>query len=223
MKNKLIISGATGRMGLSLKASLKNYKDFELVYSASSENIDIPEASLIIDFSESTFSIEILKKAVEKTIPMLIGTTGFDDLQKKIIKESSNHIPILLAPNTSLGIHSLKKMIKEAMPFVSESTIVSIEESHHKNKKDAPSGTAIDLEEFIRKNLNLSKQIGIKSIRKDDLSGSHSITFKNSNEVIQIEHKSLDRETYSEGAFIAARWLLDQKPGLFDISDIYLS
>ena len=79
MKNKLIISGATGRMGLSLKASLKNYKDFELVYSASSENIDIPEASLIIDFSESTFSIEILKKAVEKTIPMLIGTTGFDD------------------------------------------------------------------------------------------------------------------------------------------------
>ena len=197
MKNKLIISGATGRMGLSLKASLKNYKDFELVYSASSENIDIPEASLIIDFSESTFSIEILKKAVEKTIPMLIGTTGFDDLQKKIIKESSNHIPILLAPNTSLGIHSLKKMIKEAMPFVSESTIVSIEESHHKNKKDAPSGTAIDLEEFIRKNLNLSKQIGIKSIRKDDLSGSHSITFKNNNEVIQIEHKSFDRKTYS--------------------------
>ena len=119
MKHKLIISGATGKMGLRLKECLNEFLDFELIYSASSKELEIPNASMIIDFSESSFSIEILKQAVEKRIPMLIGTTGFNNEQKEEIESSSNHIPILLAPNTSLGIHSLKKMIKEAMPFIS--------------------------------------------------------------------------------------------------------
>ena len=222
MKHQLIISGATGRMGLSLISCMKDFKDFEFIYSASSKDTEIPHGSIIIDFSEPDFSIEVLKKAVERGTPMLIGTTGFNDQHILKIKDSSNHIPILFASNTSLGIYSLKRMVKEILPFISESTIISIEETHHKNKKDAPSGTALDLERFLNKKLGLSKKINIKSVRKEDLSGSHSLTFKNSNEEIQITHKSLDRKIYSEGAFIAARWLIDQKPGLYEISDIYL-
>tara|TARA_Y100001970_G_scaffold289617_1_gene420580 strand:- start:2574 stop:3245 length:672 start_codon:yes stop_codon:yes gene_type:complete len=222
MKHQLIISGATGRMGLSLISCMKDFEDFELIYSASSKDTEIPHGSIIIDFSEPDFSIEVLKKAVERGTPMLIGTTGFNDQHILEIKDSSNHIPILFASNTSLGIYSLKRMVKEILPFISESTIISIEETHHKNKKDAPSGTALDLERFLNKKLGLSKKINIKSVRKEDLSGSHSLTFKNNNEEIQITHKSLDRKIYSEGAFIAARWLIDQEPGLYEISDIYL-
>ena len=222
MKHQLIISGATGRMGLSLISCMKDFEDFELIYSASSKDTEIPHGSIIIDFSEPDFSIEVLKKAVERGTPMLIGTTGFNDQHILKIKDSSNHIPILFASNTSLGIYSLKRMVKEILPFISESTIISIEETHHKNKKDAPSGTALDLERFLNKKLGLSKKINIKSVRKEDLSGSHSLTFKNNNEEIQITHKSLDRKIYSEGAFIAARWLIDQEPGLYEISDIYL-
>mgnify|MGYP001166521105 FL=1 len=223
MKHKLIISGATGKMGLSLKECLNEFLDFELVYSASSKELEIPNASMIIDFSESSFSIEILKQAVEKRIPMLIGTTGFNNEQKEEIESSSNYIPILLAPNTSLGIYSLKRMIKELLPFISETTIISIEETHHKNKKDSPSGTALDLENFIQEEFSLTNNISIKSNRIEDLSGSHSLSFINNNEEIQISHKSLNRKVYSEGAFIAARWLLGQGPGLYEISDIYLS
>ncbi len=223
MKHKLIISGGTGKMGLSLKECLNEFLDFELVYSASSKELEIPNASMIIDFSESSFSIEILKQAVEKGIPMLIGTTGFNNEQKEEIERSSNHIPILLAPNTSLGVYSLKRMIKELLPFISETTIISIEETHHKNKKDSPSGTALDLENFIQEEFSLTSNISIKSNRIEGHSGSHFLSFKNNNEEIQISHKSLNRKVYSEGAFIAARWLLGQGPGLYEISDIYLS
>ena len=107
--------------------------------------------------------------------------------QKEEIESSSNHIPILLAPNTSLGVYSLKRMIKELLPFISETTIISIEETHHKNKKDSPSGTALDLENYIQEEFSLTNNISIKSNRIEDHSGSHFLSFK----IIMKRYKSL--------------------------------
>lgn len=227
---RLIISGSTGKMGRSLRKTLdKNreglFGDFEIVFSASSSDLKICDASVIIDFSEASFSIEILKQAVEKKIPMVIGTTGFDDNQLKFIKKASKKIPLFLVPNTSLGIAVLKQMIHQAatLGFIESSTKVKILEKHQKEKKDIPSGTSKDivnfLKEFIFKNLNIQ----IESIREEDIAGEHSISLINQNEILTISHKVLNRSIYSEGALALAMKLIEKKkPGLYLMSDIYL-
>jgi len=223
MSTKLIISGSTGKMGMSLISSLNRFNNFNLVYSASSSNDAIPEADIIIDFSEPSFSLKILGQAVQKKIPMLIGTTGFSKEEFDLIKESSRKIPILFAPNTSLGIFSLKKMIFEALPFINSDTEITISETHHKDKKDSPSGTALEISSLLKKDLSLTNSINIQSFREDDSSGQHTIKLKNKFEEITLTHQSFDRRVYSDGAYLAAKWLLSRDPGLYQISDIYLS
>ncbi len=229
---KLIISGSTGKMGLSLKDTLENKKDhkffktLEIVPFESISNPEIYDSSVIIDFSEASFSIEVLEKAVAKKIPMVIGTTGFNEEQHETIKGASKQIPLVLTPNTSLGITTLKNMIYSALNlgFYNNSTKVKIVEKHHKDKKDLPSGTSKDIVKFIKNQTSKDESIPIESIREEDISGEHSVSFINNNEKLTISHKALDRSIYSDGALLAAIWLDSKRdlPDLYQMSDIYL-
>ena len=229
---KLIISGSTGKMGLSLKDTLENKKDhkffktLEIVPFESISNPEIYDSSVIIDFSEASFSIEVLEKAVAKKIPMVIGTTGFNEEQHETIQGASKQIPLVLTPNTSLGITTLKNMIYSTLNlgFYNNSTKVKIVEKHHKDKKDLPSGTSKDIVKFIKNQTSKDESIPIESIREEDISGEHSVSFINKNEKLTISHKVLDRSIYSDGALLAAFWLDSKRdlPDLYQMSDIYL-
>ena len=227
---KLFVSGSTGKMGQSLSDTLVKkqkgddpfYEFLEIVSFDFIENKKLWGSSVIIDFSEACFSLEILKQAVTKKIPMIIGTTGFDEAQHEKIKEASKQIPLVLAPNTSLGITVLKEMLYAVKNHLDNHKIEIIEK-HHKDKKDLPSGTSKDIAKFIENNLH-SEKISIESIREDESTGEHSVSLLKEHEALTISHKVTNRSVYSEGALLAAVWLDGMRdfPGLYHMSDVYV-
>ena len=227
---KLFVSGSTGKMGQSLSDTLVKkqkgddpfYEFLEIVSFDFIENKKLWGSSVIIDFSEAFFSLKLLKQAVTKKIPMIIGTTGFDEAQHEKIKEASKQIPLVLAPNTSLGITVLKEMLYAVKNHLDNHKIEIIEK-HHKDKKDLPSGTSKDIAKFIENNSN-SEKISIESIREDESAGEHSVSLLKEHEVLTISHKVTNRSVYSEGALLAAVWLDGMRdfPDLYHMSDIYV-
>jgi len=227
---KLFVSGATGKMGQSLSDTLVKkqkeddpfYEFLEIVSFDFIENKELWISSVIIDFSEAFFSLKLLKQAVTKKIPMIIGTTGFDEAQHEKIKEASKQIPLVLAPNTSLGITVLKEMLYAVKNHL-DSHKIEIIEKHHKDKKDLPSGTSKDIAKFIENNLH-SEKISIESIREDESTGEHSVSLLKEHEALTISHKVTNRSVYSEGALLAAVWLDGMRdfPGLYHMSDVYV-
>jgi len=226
----ILVSGSTGKMGQSLRDTLsqKKSKDdsvfriLEIVPLNFIENKEIWSSSIIIDFSDPSFSIATLEQAVIKKIPMVIGTTGFDEEQEKTIKEAAKKIPLILAPNTSLGITLLKEMLSSIKNHL-VSHKIEIIEKHQKDKKDLPSGTSKDIAKYIENSL-LDRKILIESLREDNSAGEHSVSLIKDNEVLTISHKVTNRSVYSEGALLAAVWL-DKKrgsSGLYQMSDIYV-
>jgi len=227
---KLFVSGATGKMGQSLSDTLVKkqkeddpfYEFLEIVSFDFIENKELWISSVIIDFSEAFFSLKLLKQAVTKKIPMIIGTTGFDEEQHETIKEVSKQLPLVLAPNTSLGITILKEMLYAVKNHLDNHKIEIIEK-HHKDKKDLPSGTSKDIAKFIENNLH-SEKISIESIREDESTGEHSVSLLKEHEALTISHKVTNRSVYSEGALLAAVWLDGMRdfPGLYHMSDVYV-
>ena len=242
---KIFISGITGKVGQLLTPLILEDKQLELVggsCSSSSSRIgedigkvngqkkiginvseDIPKTisiDLIIDFSSSAGSMIALETALEKGIPILIGTTGFNAQQKNDITQASRKIPVLLASNTSSGIAILKNLISHTTNIIKEDFSLNISEIHHAEKKDAPSGTAIDLEETI-KEIYPKKEVSIKSIREGLNPGEHKVSLNLGDEIIELTHKALDRKIFAKGSVIGAKWLVNRQPGLYTMQDIY--
>jgi 4-hydroxy-tetrahydrodipicolinate reductase len=192
----------------------------------------------IIDFTIPKCTLEILKIASKLKKRVIIGTTGFSKKEEKLIKKYSKKIPILKSGNMSLGINLLMYMTEIASRSLGDKFLSKIFEVHHKHKKDYPSGTAIMLGKGIAagKNKNFYKLIGKKyfnkkvfpynkkinfnSIRKGEVIGNHQVLFTSGNETITLNHNAFDRSLYSEGAFTAAKWLINKKPGLYSMRDV---
>ena len=252
-KINLAISGCMGRMGQQLIESSKNNNNFKL--SALTENKLVkkkiygikPElnsknafkkADVIIDFTTPECTLEILKIAAKLKKRVLIGTTGFNQNQEKIIKTYSKKIPILKAGNMSLGINLLMYLTEIASKSLNEEYLSKIFEVHHKHKKDYPSGTALMLGKGIAngKNKNLHNLIGKKflnkksfpygnkinfnSIRKGEIIGEHEVKFSSGKEIITLNHEAFDRALYSDGALTASKWLVKKRPGLYSMRDL---
>ena len=230
---KIIISGLTGKMGKSLESTVKDirfkelFSNLEIITFGSLSDLQNKDSSVIIDFSEASNTVEVLKEATEQRIPMVIGTTGFNEEQYTIIRDCSNSIPIVLEPNTSIGIATLKSMLSSVKDFNfnDASTKVEIVEKHHKDKKDSPSGTSKDLISYIKEEISEDLNIEIKSIRQDDIAGEHIVSFINQDETLKISHKAHDRSIYSRGALLAAIWLDRNREllGVYKMPNIYLS
>ena len=252
-KINLAISGCMGRMGQQLIESSKNNNNFKL--SALTENKLVkkkiygikPElnsknafkkADVIIDFTTPECTLEILKIAAKLKKRVLIGTTGFNQNQEKIIKTYSKKIPILKAGNMSLGINLLMYLTEIASKSLNEEYLSKIFEVHHKHKKDYPSGTALMLGKGIadgknkslynligkkflnKKSIPYGKKINFNSIRKGEIIGEHEVKFSSGKEIITLNHEAFDRALYSDGALTASKWLMSKKPGLYSMRDL---
>lgn len=243
----ILLSGANGAMGQMLQNLIDNREDFEILAGFDQEsNVDsnFPIYSdlsnchetidVIIDFSHFKAFPDILKFAKEKKIPIVIATTGLseDDLQS--IKEASKTIPIFKTANLSLGINLLAKALKEMVGSLEEGFDIEIIEKHHNKKADAPSGTALLLADAINEKLKnpktytygregrtakrMENEMGIHAIRGGTIPGEHTVIFAGNDEIIEIKHFALSKKVFAEGALKAARYLVDQKPGLYDMS-----
>jgi len=196
------------------------------------------KTDVIIDFTVPNCTLDILKIASKLKKRVVIGTTGFTQKEENIIKKFSKKIPILKAGNMSLGINLLMYLTEIASKSLNDEYLSKVFEVHHKHKKDYPSGTALMLGKGIAdgKNKNLynligkkflnkkifpyGKKINFNSIRKGEIIGEHEVTFSNGKEIIKLNHEAFDRALYSDGALTAAKWLINQKPGLYSMRDL---
>ena len=252
-KINLTITGCMGRMGQQLiKTSTKNkkfkihslteYKITNKKFAGIKPQLNTKEAfkktDVIIDFTIPKCTFEILKIAVRLKKRVVIGTTGFSKKEEKLIKIYSKKIPILKAGNMSLGINLLMYLTEIASKSLGKKYLSKIIETHHKHKKDFPSGTALMLGRGIAKGKNkefykligkrylnkkefpYSKKINFSSIRKGEIIGEHEVLFSSGKEIIRLNHEAFDRALYSEGALAAANWLMKKRPGLYSMRDL---
>ncbi len=196
------------------------------------------KSNLIIDFTIPKCTFQVLKIASKLKKRVVIGTTGFSKKEEKLIKNYSKKIPILKAGNMSLGINLLMYLTEIASHSLGKNFLSKIFEVHHKHKKDYPSGTALMLGKgiavgknknfyslFGKKYLNkktfpYGRKINFNSIRKGEIIGEHEVRFSSGKEIITLNHEAFDRALYSEGALLAAKWLMKKKPGLYSMRDL---
>ena len=252
-KINLAITGCMGRMGQQLIKSVKSDKNFKLVAltenriinkkingikpSLNNEN-SFKNANVIIDFTVPKCTFEVLKIATKLKKRVVIGTTGFSNKEENLLKKYARKIPILRAGNMSLGINLLMYLTEIASKSLGNNFLSKVFETHHKHKKDHPSGTALMLGKGIavgknkdfykmigkkylnKKSFPYGKKINFNSIRKGEIVGEHEVTFSSGKEVITLNHEAFDRALYSEGAFTAAKWLMGKKAGLYSMRDV---
>jgi len=235
---KLGIAGIAGRMGRRIAALARNDALFQLTVGLESKahaevgkNIEgvivsddpkqMQNCDCLIDFTAPLATMMHLEHAVEFKKSIIIGTTGLDEKQQAAIKDASKIIPVVFAPNMSVGVNVLFKLVQmaaKALPGYS----VYIEEAHHAHKKDAPSGTAKKIAEIINKQGFSVKNEDIKAIREDEIVGDHAIVFESSVDRIELAHSAKTRDIFADGALKAARWLFQEKKqhGLFSMEEI---
>ena len=193
---------------------------------------------VIIDFTVPKCTLEVLKIATKLKKKVVIGTTGFNKKEEILIKFYSKKIPILKAGNMSLGINLLMYLTEIASKALGDKYFNKVFEIHHKHKKDYPSGTALMLGKGIaigknkdfynligKRYLNkgsfpYGKKINFNSIRRGKVIGEHEVLFSNGKEVIKLNHEAFDRSLYSEGALLAAKWIINKKSGLYSMRDL---
>ena len=244
----IFISGVTGRVGKILLSKIIQEPDFSIAGGSSNAtndhigedlgiyngtetlgiNIvtaiqDKESIDAIIDFSEPKNSMKLLRFASKNKIPTLVGTTGFEDSESEEMIKLANYFPLLIAPNTSIGIVLIKKMMESVSSELKLFSTPEIYERHHKEKRDSPSGTALDLSKELSSLGSYSEEIEILSERSGESPGEHKITLKRPNELIEISHSALDRSLFADGALEAVKWISNKTPGLYKMNDIYSS
>ena len=191
------------------------------------------KANVIIDFTSPECTLEVLKIASKLKKKVIIGTTGFSSKQENLIKKYSRKVPILKAGNMSLGVNLLMYLTEIASKSLGKKFLSKVYEVHHKHKKDYPSGTALMLGNGIaigkgkklgkligkkylnKKDFPYSNKINFNSLRKGDVIGEHEVRFSSGKETITLNHESFDRALYSEGALVAAIWIMKKRSGFF--------
>ena len=226
-KNKLIkinvaLSGASGRMGQAVAQLIKKKNSgFSLVatvgFFSSFKKWEKKKIKGVIDFSAPELFSLTLKWCLENKKPFVSGTTALNSLQKNSLKKASKKIPVFYEENMSWGIWQINRWINTLSKPASEKIL--LEDIHHKNKKDKPSGTALKLKRHFPP--YAQKVLKIKSIRKADVFGTHRIYFKNKQEEVVLEHKALSRQLFAEGSLKALKWLIRKPPGLYSFDDLY--
>ena len=252
-KIKLGITGCMGRMGQQLIKSSKLDKKFKLEVITENKKINrkifgikpdlnnekvFKNTDVIIDFTIPKCTFEILKIALKLKKRVVIGTTGFNKKEENLIKRFAKNIPILKAGNISLGINLLMYLTEIASTSLGNKFLSKISETHHKHKKDHPSGTALVLGKgvAIGKNKDLydimgkryfnknhfpyGNKLNFNSIRKGEIIGEHEVKFSSGKEIITLNHEAFDRALYSEGALSAAKWLMSKGKGLYSMRDL---
>jgi 4-hydroxy-tetrahydrodipicolinate reductase len=220
-KTKIALIGATGRIGKCIIELAQNHNDVCVTLPLSrdlSKLWDTP-VDVVIDFSHAEMTAELAKRAIGKHSPLLICTTGLTAATKDALKQCSLTCPVMIAPNTSIGILVLRKMLKVAATMLDSTFDIDIVETHHRNKVDAPSGTALSLEQTVQS--IRPAPVGMHSIRAGDVIAEHIVSFRGDHETVKLTHTAHSRHVFADGALRLATWLIKQKPGLYVPEDAF--
>jgi 4-hydroxy-tetrahydrodipicolinate reductase len=263
MKVKVAILGCSGRMGRNLIQAAVEHQSIELVggsVRASSSFVhfdlgelagigaigqktsatlnDLLDADVLIDFTSIETTLENIKWCQQHNKALVIGTTGFSDEQVSIIEKAGESMPVILAPNTSVGVNLMFKLLEVTAKAIGDYTDIEIFEAHHRFKKDAPSGTAVKMGQVIADTLgrDLNKvavygregitgerdkeTIGFATVRAGDIVGEHTAFFADIGERLEITHRASSRMTFALGAMRAAFWLSEADNGFYDMQEV---
>lgn len=233
---KVLINGINGKMGQVLQNEINNIDNMKVVAGISKndnpENIK-EKIDVIIDFSTPEGSLNILEYASKNNIPVVIATTGFTKEEQDKILEYSKNIPVFQSSNMSFEINLMCDMVAKLAKQLTNSDI-EIVETHHRNKVDAPSGTALMLANSINENneydyvydrhskkqKRTDKEIGISSIRGGTEVGKHTVYFFGDNESFEITHTVNSRSIFAKGAIKAAEYLINKEKGFYNMKDL---
>jgi len=257
----IAVLGVSGRMGRCLVRSIRQSGDLSLsgalassgspalgrdagdvantgplgVSITASRGDALAGADVAIDFTLPAAAIDNLEAAAELRIPVVIGTTG---LAQAAIRRVSHDLPVLVAPNMSLGVNLLFSLVDRASAALGEDYDIEVFEAHHRNKVDAPSGTALRIAEIaagargrILADIGIHTRagqigprprggIGFAVMRGGDIVGEHRVTYAGIGESLEISHRASDRMTFAYGAVTAARWIIGRPPGLYGMADV---
>lgn len=261
---KVVIAGCSGRMGHALLTSV--FADTELVLHGaldragdnpglgrdageqlgkntgvkvtSDVHAALQGADVLVDFTRPEASMQYLQACQQAKVAMVIGTTGFSESEKQAIADASKNIPIVFAPNMSVGVTLLINLVEQAAKVLSEGYDIEVVEMHHRHKVDAPSGTALRLGEaaalglgqdlkdcaiYAREGVTGEREagkIGFATLRGGDVVGDHTVVFAGIGERVELTHKASSRATFAVGALRASKFLADKSHGLFDMQDV---
>ena len=232
---RVLIIGHSGRMGVILRDELLDRGHIFVQGIDDKNTAEIHEdVQVCLDFSIPGALNAYLPKLIERKIPVVCGTTGLSDEHLKEIDKASEHIPILLATNFSLGMNTLLFLVREAAAILKGQAEVEITETHHRYKKDAPSGTAITLATEVmkgmenvtklmpgRKGTNLERmdEIGMHSLRGGTIFGEHNVHMFLDSEELIFTHRVGDRGVFGEGAVSVMPYIIGKEPGIYSIRD----
>ena len=261
---RIAVVGASGRMGLCLVRAAVLADGASLVVAVSRPDSDsigkdvgeligigalgikvvddlaavVDQFDVLIDFTRPDASMTFIELCRQAGKKIVIGTTGYSDAQKAAIAEAAKDVAIVLAPNMSVGVNLVLKLLEMTAKVMGEYTDIEVIEAHHRHKVDAPSGTALRMGEVIADALGRDlkdcaiygregntgerdrKTIGFSTIRAGDIVGEHTVMFADEGERVEITHKATSRMTFANGAVRAALWLKDKPSGLYDMQDV---
>jgi len=257
---KIAITGAAGRMGRRIAALAIESEQFDIVSALETPGhealgkdlgdlaglgafgLKITETlqetpEVLIDFSQPEGTLQWLEACRQARTAMVIGTTGLTESQQATVADSAATIPIVHAANMSVGVNVLLKVVADVARALGEDYDIEIAETHHRFKKDAPSGTALAFAQTICRATGRDPgqslvsgrsgrcprkpgEIGIHALRVGDTVGEHAVCFGNLGETVTISHSAHTRDTFARGALRAARWVADRKPGLYTMADV---
>jgi 4-hydroxy-tetrahydrodipicolinate reductase len=260
---RIAIAGASGRMGRMLIEAVLDAPD--CAFAGALDVADSPQrgqdagaflgrvtgvtvtddldavlaaSQVLIDFTRPEGTLRHLQACAARGVALVVGTTGFSAEQKAAIGAAAQRTAVFMSPNMSVGVNVVMRLLEQAAKAFSHGYDIEIIEAHHRNKIDAPSGTALQMGEVVAKALgrNLADNavfgregvtgardpstIGFATVRGGDIIGDHTVLFAGIGERIEITHKSSSRATYAQGSLRAARFLAHSGPGLYDMNDV---
>lgn len=248
---RIALLGASGRMGQAVLDAAVGQADLRIVAALvgqSSSSIGktshglvytsdvgpaLGQADVLMDFSLPESTAQALEVCLTAGKPLVTGVTGMDDSLKTRLKEAGRRIPVLAAPNMSLGVALLSRMAEQAAKVLGTDFDIEVSEAHHRHKKDAPSGTALALADVMDRargagpvSRNLDRRgarepgsIGFSVVRAGDIVGEHTVLFAGAGERLELSHRAQSRATFAYGALRAARWIADKPAGSYTLTD----
>jgi 4-hydroxy-tetrahydrodipicolinate reductase len=220
---RILLVGADGRMGQAVAAAAA--KDAGLTTTAGIERGDplapaIDDCDVVIDFSAADATEAVCQTCAQHGKPLVLGTTGHNAAQKAAVVKAAQRIPLVFAANFSVGVNALFALARRATELLGNNFDLEVIELHHRAKKDAPSGTAKRLLEILQEVRGGEHVIPAHSIRAGDIVGEHTVIFAGAGERLELTHRAASRETFAVGALRAARWALEQPPGLYNMENV---
>lgn len=239
MSPRILINGSKGRMGQAVAAAARemNLNIVAAVDAGDDLAAALGQCDVVVDFSSHAATKSLLELAVAQKKPVVLGTTGHSAEEKKHLLALAAKIPCVWAGNFSVGVNLLFALTRRASAILGSDYDAEVIEMHHRFKKDAPSGTAARLLEIILEERKLSRdalrhgregitgertstEVGIHALRGGDVVGDHTVIFAALGERVELTHKASDRGIFARGALRAAQWVVNQKPGVYDMQDV---